>query len=173
MSRSLIADLNLLQDREPLVFNLKGPENDPSSLYQGDSLPITTIKTVPYEDVTTRTENTVVMECYFTDRNANLVDIDWTNELKLIQFPDENETNSQIYEIGESPIQSSTPYSPRTQFLLTTSGPTQGATCLTVTDSNPRGSDITLLSPITRRLVISNLNKLLLWRARKARYRQR
>ncbi|KAM3173873.1 hypothetical protein ACTXT7_011710 [Hymenolepis weldensis] len=32
MSRSLFADSNLLQDFEPQVFNLKGPENDRSSI---------------------------------------------------------------------------------------------------------------------------------------------
>ncbi|VDL21268.1 unnamed protein product [Hymenolepis diminuta] len=39
MSKNLVADPNLLPDRKPRVFNLKGPENDLSSIGIGDLLP--------------------------------------------------------------------------------------------------------------------------------------
>ncbi|KAM3183558.1 hypothetical protein ACTXT7_010090 [Hymenolepis weldensis] len=37
-------------------------------------------------------EKTIFKECYVTDRNINLMGLDWIDELNLIQFPDENET---------------------------------------------------------------------------------
>ncbi|KAM3171747.1 hypothetical protein ACTXT7_015987 [Hymenolepis weldensis] len=87
---------------------------------------------------TTFLKKTILKECYLTDRNINLVGLDWANELNLIQFPDENEnyqastvepTNSenlvrgcnQCLHVAEIPhpsthIQSSKPDSPRTQL---------------------------------------------------------
>ncbi|VUZ53164.1 unnamed protein product, partial [Hymenolepis diminuta] len=41
---------------------------------------------------TTFLEKTIFKECYVTDRNINPVDLDWIDELNLIQFPDEKET---------------------------------------------------------------------------------
>ncbi|VDL19686.1 unnamed protein product [Hymenolepis diminuta] len=66
MSRSLVADSNLLEDYQSGVFNLKGPENDLSSIDQEDPLPIQRI----FEAVTPK----------------------MTDKPSLIQFPDENET---------------------------------------------------------------------------------
>ncbi|VDL19207.1 unnamed protein product [Hymenolepis diminuta] len=37
-------------------------------------------------------EKTILKECYVTDRNINLMDLDWMDELNLLHFPDENET---------------------------------------------------------------------------------
>ncbi|KAM3179841.1 hypothetical protein ACTXT7_017491 [Hymenolepis weldensis] len=42
--------------------------------------------------LTTFLEKTIFKECCVTDRNINLVGLDWVDELNLIQFPDENET---------------------------------------------------------------------------------
>ncbi|KAM3182423.1 hypothetical protein ACTXT7_012411 [Hymenolepis weldensis] len=147
VSRNLVANSNLVQDCEP-------SQSHDTNFVEN----VTIIETAPYKGVADRTatkmatkkpsaENllrtkTIFKEYYFTDRNFNLVGLDWIDELNLIQFPDENETCqtptlepadagtlvkecNQCLHISEIPTQSSKPDSPRTQFQLTTFGPTK------------------------------------------------
>ncbi|KAM3173597.1 hypothetical protein ACTXT7_012201 [Hymenolepis weldensis] len=132
-------------------------------------------------------EKAIFVECYITDRNINLMGIDWIDAINLIQFSDENETFSRTHECGKScgrtqPVStccrnlpSSYSYSiAETRFLQDSaltyhSRPTKGVTCTTVINSYSKGFDITLLSPTTSRSAISNLSKLVVYQKRSLR----
>ncbi|KAM3170942.1 hypothetical protein ACTXT7_017603, partial [Hymenolepis weldensis] len=90
-------------------------------------------------------EKTIFKECYVTDRNINLMGLDWIDELNLIHFLDENETCqtptlettnaenlvrgcNQYLHVAKFPhpsihIQSPKPDSPSFQLMLTTPDP--------------------------------------------------
>ncbi|VDL60794.1 unnamed protein product [Hymenolepis diminuta] len=50
-------------------------------------------------------EKMIIKGCYVTDRNINLVSLDWIDDLNPIQFPDENETSrTSILEHSKAPM---------------------------------------------------------------------
>ncbi|VUZ50981.1 unnamed protein product [Hymenolepis diminuta] len=124
-------------------------------------------------------EKTISKDFYVTDRNIDLMSLDWRKR----NLPD---TYSQTYKCGKScermqPVStccrnSSSFYSysiAETRFsqdsaLTNHSGPTTGATCTTVMYSHSERSGVILLSP-TGRSAISTLLKLLMYQKRSLR----
>ncbi|KAM3172578.1 hypothetical protein ACTXT7_014238 [Hymenolepis weldensis] len=103
-------------------------------------------------------EKTIFKKCYATDRNVNLMGLDWIDELNLIQFPKENEI-CQIFALEPTNAEN------LDSALTYHSGPTEGAACTTAINPRSKEPDVILLASPTSRSAISILNKLVLRRS--------